>query len=169
MKLTAPHMGNCYIAIEALFSELGHDFIVPPKCSKKTLDLGTKYSPETACLPLKINIGNFIEAIELGAEVVVMIGGVGPCRLGYYAPVEHQILQELSHNIDFITLEHPRNNFKLLKSQLQLIMGKKGIRGLINGCRLAWEKLIAVERLETAAHFALPREREQGITTKTLD
>jgi len=63
--------------------------------SKKTLDLGTKYSPETACLPLKLNVGNFLEAIEMGAEIIIMIGGRGPCRLGYYAAVEQEILRDL--------------------------------------------------------------------------
>ncbi|MGB4266133.1 MAG: CoA protein activase, partial [Limnochordia bacterium] len=46
MKITFPHMGNLYIAIEALLGELGHEFVVPPKSSKRTLTLGTKYSPE---------------------------------------------------------------------------------------------------------------------------
>ena len=60
MKITFPHMGSVYIASKALVEDLGHIAVPPPRCSKKTLDIGTKYSPESICLPLKINIGNYI-------------------------------------------------------------------------------------------------------------
>lgn len=168
MKLTMPHMGNCYIAAEALFNEMGHEVIVPPLSSKKTLDLGTKYSPETACLPLKLNVGNFLEAIEMGAEIIIMIGGRGPCRLGYYAAVEQEILRDLGIQIDFIILEHPRDNFHKLQKQLRILIAKKGIKGLFNGLRLAWEKLGAIEELERTSHVVRPREIHQGETSELL-
>lgn len=168
MRLTIPHMGNCYIAAEALFNEMGHQVIVPPLPSKKTLDLGTKYSPETACLPLKINVGNFLEAIEMGAETIIMIGGRGPCRLGYYAAVEQEILRDLGISIDFIVLEHPRDNYRTLQKQLRLLIAKKGIKGLTYGVRLAWEKLVTIEILERTAHVVRPREIHRGDTSKLL-
>lgn len=164
-----PHMGNLYIAVEALFNEMGHEVIVPPKCSKKTLNYGTKYSPETMCLPLKINVGNFIEAIELGAEAIVMIGGSGPCRLGLYGALEQEILVDLDKQVDFIILEHPRENYSLLKKQVKQLIAKKGVKSLIYGMLLAWEKLKAIERLERIANIIRPRELEHGITSRNLN
>ena len=57
-RVTFPHMGNMDIAIKAMLEFVGLDVVVPPAISKKTLNLGTQHSPESACLPLKINLGN---------------------------------------------------------------------------------------------------------------
>ena len=77
MKLTFPHMGNLWLVAQTLFESLGIDVVVAPENSKRTLDLGTKLSPESACLPLKLNLGNFMEAAEKGAEVLIT-GNLGP-------------------------------------------------------------------------------------------
>jgi len=81
LKITFPHMGNSHIAIKALLTGLKLEVILPPPITKRTLELGVKYSPEFACLPLKINVGNFIEALEQGADTVLMAGGWDPADL----------------------------------------------------------------------------------------
>jgi len=53
MKITFPHMGNTYIAVKALLDDIGAEYVIPPLNSKRSLELGTKYAPEMACLPLK--------------------------------------------------------------------------------------------------------------------
>lgn len=158
-------MGSSYVAFEALLRELGHEVIIPPKCSKKTLDLGTKYSPETACLPFKINVGNYLEAIEMGAEGIVIVGGTGPCRFGYYGALQAEILADLGIKAEIIILEPPKENAKLLKSQLRRLIAPRGLRSLIKGVILAWEQLRALEILDNAALYARPRENKQGSTT----
>ncbi len=168
MKLTVPHMGNSYIALEALLLEMGHEVVVPPASTKKTLNLGTKYSPESACLPLKINIGNFLEAIELGAEGIIMAGGSGPCRFGYYAQVQREILKDLGHEAEVIVLEPPNENFAQLRLQIQRLFALKGMRSFWRGLQLAWEKIQAVEELESVAHYTRPREIVTGNTSHLL-
>ena len=93
MKITFPHMGDMHIAVKAMLAGLKLDVIPPPPITKRTFELGIKNSPEFACMPLKINLGNFIEAMEKGADTIVMAGGWGPCRFGYYAQVERDILE----------------------------------------------------------------------------
>ena len=85
MKVTFPHLGNQYVATKVLLEELGVDLVIPPKCSKNTLNIGAKYSPESICLPLKVNMGNYIESISKGANTIVITGSCGPCRFGYYS------------------------------------------------------------------------------------
>lgn len=53
MNITFPHLGNTYIAAKVLFEELGIKYTIPPLSSKRTLDIGSMYSPEDICLPLK--------------------------------------------------------------------------------------------------------------------
>ena len=64
IKVAFPHMGNVYIAWAAALKKLGIEPLIPPMSAKKTLELGTKYSPDSICLPYKLILGNFLQAIE---------------------------------------------------------------------------------------------------------
>ena len=68
IKVAFPHMGTIYIAWAAALKKLGIEPFIPPYTNKKTLSLGTKHSPEAICLPYKLILGNFIEAIEGGTD-----------------------------------------------------------------------------------------------------
>ncbi len=107
MKVTFPHMGNAWIVIQTLFNALDIEVVVPPKNSKRTLDLGAKLAPESACLPFKVNLGNYLEAAELGADTIVITGGIGPCRFGYYGELERKILCEAGYPFELVVLEPP--------------------------------------------------------------
>ena len=48
-------MGNVYYSCKSLFEELGQEVVLPSICSRRTLEIGAKHSPETICLPLKNN------------------------------------------------------------------------------------------------------------------
>jgi predicted nucleotide-binding protein (sugar kinase/HSP70/actin superfamily) len=118
-------MGNMYIPLSAMLRCLGLDVVVPPPSSKKTLSLGEKHGPEFACLPLKLNLGNFIEAGEMGADTVIMGGGCGPCRFGYYAQIEQAILKDIGRDMDFIVLEPPDRHITELLAKIKRIAGKR--------------------------------------------
>jgi len=102
MRVGMPHMGNIYIPFKALFQRLNIDFVVPPATNQYTLSLGVRYSPEGSCIPFKLMLGNLIEVAEMGADSLLMVGGYGICRLGYYAKVQERILRDLGHNVEMI-------------------------------------------------------------------
>ena len=157
MKVSFPHMGYLYIPLKTLFKGLKLEVIAPPPISQKTMELGVKYSPEFACLPLKINMGNFIEALEQGADTIVMAGGWGPCRFGYYAQVEREILQELGYDFKMVVLEAPDSRISELLLQLKALGEKVSVREAYKAIRFAWKKLTAIERLEKKLEYCLPR------------
>lgn len=101
-----PHIGNYYIPIyNWLTNILDKDttkVMIPKKMSKKTLELGSNYSPDFICLPFKYNLGNFIESLENGANVLIQAGG--GCKYGYYAEVQNQILKDMGYKFKYITL-----------------------------------------------------------------
>lgn len=105
MKITFPHLGNTYIIVKSILDDLGADYIIPPFNNKKALELGTRYTSEMVCLPLKINIGNYIQAYEMGADTILMAGGCGPCRFGYYSQLQQEILKDAGIDMEIITLE----------------------------------------------------------------
>lgn len=104
--ISFPHIGNYYIPIyNWLSSIIDKDttkIMVPKKMSKHTIEIGAKYSPDFICLPFKYNLGNFIESLDNGANVLVQAGG--GCKYGYYAELQKQILEDLGYKFKYITL-----------------------------------------------------------------
>ena len=149
MKVTMPNLGNLTsIAGKALLSNLGHEVILPPPNTKRTLDLGVRYAPEYCCLPLKIVLGNFIEALEKGADTIIMAGGWGPCRFGYYSEIQRMILRSLGYKFEMISLEAPRGNFIRILNQVNRLRNKKSLPSFIKALKLAWAKIVTIEELE---------------------
>ena len=101
--ISFPHLGNYYIPISYLVKKITKcKIIIPPKNNKKTIELGSKYSPDDICMPLKYNLGNYLEAINQGANILIQAGG--GCRYGYYAELQEQILKDLGYEFTFINL-----------------------------------------------------------------
>ncbi len=158
MKVTFPHLGNAHIAITALLSGLDLEVVVPPPITARTIELGVKYAPESACLPFKINIGNYIEAIENGADTIIMPGGWGPCRFGYFAQLEREILNDLGLNFNMLILEVPDFNLRPLLKQIKTTLNNSiSWFDIIKQLRFTWHKLMQVEAIEKEYEFYLPR------------
>ena len=101
--ISFPHLGDYYIPIKYLIKKITNcNIIVPPKNNKKTIELGSKYSPDDICMPFKYNLGNYIDALNSGANILIQAGG--GCRYGYYAELQEQILKDLGYNFTFINL-----------------------------------------------------------------
>ncbi|MDD2519142.1 MAG: hypothetical protein PHG18_04575, partial [Bacilli bacterium] len=73
-----------------------------PIITNKTIELGTRYSPEFVCTPFKYTIGTLIESLENGANVLIQAGG--GCRYGYYSELQEQILKDMGYKFQFINL-----------------------------------------------------------------
>jgi predicted nucleotide-binding protein (sugar kinase/HSP70/actin superfamily) len=101
MKVAFPYFGYDTIALKNFLETLGAEVVLPPLPTERTLSLGTKYSPELICLPFKITLGNFIEALEAGADTLFMAAGARKCRFGYYHFIQETILKQIDNNIDF--------------------------------------------------------------------
>jgi predicted nucleotide-binding protein (sugar kinase/HSP70/actin superfamily) len=162
MKLTFPHMGNLWICLKAMLDYLGVDNVVPPPSTKKTLTLGSKYAPEFACMPLKLNLGNFIEASELGADTIIMAGGCGPCRFGYYAQIEHEILNDLGYCYRLVVLEPPERQISEFLAGIRHITGNRSWLDVIRGITFGYRKARALDELEVMAMRLRPREASRG-------
>lgn len=159
MIITFPHMGTMHIPFTLLFNSMGIEVLLPPPTTKKTLELGAKYSPETVCLPFKIFLGNFIEALSAGADTIITCGGIGPCRLGYYAEVQKTILTKLGFTFDLIVLEP------------DLMGAFRGIHKLFSvrnwfhlhqALKLMWSALQSLDRMERKAVQLRPYEVKLG-------
>jgi len=166
MKITFPHMGHVGIVVKTILTKLGQEVIVPPPTSRRTLNLGTRHAPEFACLPFKVNLGNFIESLEKGADTLLMVGdsGNGSCRLGFYARIQQIILKELGYNFRMITLTN-RSGGEFMGGLADLGRGKSR-KEIASAFWLGWRKMRLCEEAERWSHRIRPCEINRGETTR---
>ena len=82
-KISFPRYAEYNCAFKYITEQaLGARFIMPPALTRRTMELGAKYSPEFVCTPFKTILGSMIESLEAGADTLLMTHGL--CRLGYY-------------------------------------------------------------------------------------
>lgn len=168
MKVTFPHMGNLWLSVQPALEGMGLEVVVPPPCTRRTLALGSLHAPEFACLPLKLNLGNFLEARALGADTIVMAGGVGPCRFGYYATVQKEILDDLDCRMEVVVLEPPDTALGEVLEKLRYLSRspwQEGVRGAV----LGWRRACAVDSLEREAQKVRAREISPGQADRVYD
>jgi len=159
MIVTFPHMGTLSIVLKALFTQLGCQVLVPPPITKHTMELGTRVSPETVCLPFKLTLGNFIEALEHGADTLVTCGGEGPCRLGYYGVIQQKILEQLGYQFRMITVEP-----NLIESyrQLKYVAPHTSWHQLYKAFQLAGAKMNLLDDISSEANRLRAGESVRG-------
>lgn len=79
---------------------LNAEFVQLPEATRRTLELGTLNSTDYVCAPFKHILGDYIEALEHGADVLVQFAG--PCRLGYYGELQEAILHDMGYDFTML-------------------------------------------------------------------
>jgi len=141
--LGIPNLGLVAPAFRASAELLDVRLIAPP-VTKRTISLGTRNSPEYACLPFKMILGTFIECLEQGADTLFMVTSSNACRMGYYSKVHEEILRDMGYKFQF--LRHS-SSAKGLAAVLRTV------KSFTNDA--PWLKVIAAYRLGTAKLKAL--------------
>lgn len=101
--ISFPQLGDYSIPIKFFICHLTDiEVRCSPSITKKTIELGDTYSPSDVCVPFKYNLGNFIEALDDGANILFQAGG--GCRYRYYAELQEKILRDMGYEFDFIKL-----------------------------------------------------------------
>ncbi|MDO5424334.1 MAG: hypothetical protein Q4F41_11460 [Eubacteriales bacterium] len=102
-KIAFPMIGHYNYGIRYIVEKgLEQEYIMQTQMTRKTMEIGSKYSPDTVCTPFKTTLGSMIEALEAGADTLIMTFGL--CRLGYYGELQEQILRDLGYDFDFVNL-----------------------------------------------------------------
>ena len=173
MKVTFPHLGTMHIFCKAIAETAGIPYILPPETSRKTLSLGVLHSNECICLPFKIILGNFIEALRMGADTIVMVGSGPPCRLGLYDLVQKVILEDLGLHYRWLTIP-PRLTWEAIwknheeTRELRKELSLKNVLFFPYALWMGWRKMTFCETLERLAMKVRARETKKGETQKRL-
>ncbi|MHC4927539.1 MAG: hypothetical protein ACYTER_09495 [Planctomycetota bacterium] len=117
--VTLPWMGKQYIHLLArALTNLGINVQLPPKTTDKTIQLGVRNTAEMVCFPLKPTLGNFIEALDEGADTLLMYDSGGQCRLRHYWKIHEFTLRNMGYDFQMYNV-----NFKNVLPVLKKISG----------------------------------------------
>jgi len=166
MRVGMPHMGNIYIPFKAMFDRLKVDFVMPPISNQRTLSLGARYSPEGLCIPFKMTLGNLIEAAELGANTMLMPGGYGICRLGYYTKIQEQVLRDLGYNVEIVQLGVSEHKFLGILNLIKRVSNNASLPKIVSAFRFGLAKLNALDKIERMVQKVRPVEVVKGMANQ---
>lgn len=164
-KIAFPHMGTISYAWSAALRIIGCEPFIEPYTSKKTLSLGTKHAPEAICLPYKLILGNFIEAIEGGTDYVAMITSPGCCRLGEYGKCIENALHDLGYEAKYIELQL-YDGIKGMYNFLKEASGKNNPLLFSRAIFIAILKVFTLDKLESLLSYYRAREINHGDAEK---
>lgn len=168
MKLTFPHMGNAYIAVRVLLDELGLDYYMPRVGDRRSFEKGIANAPEFICLPFKTVLGNFIEGLDNGADVILFGGGRGQCRLSYYGDVEREILHDLGYKFQYIHLDLNHLSYDEVREKFGPFLGDTGHARIAKAVSFSVWTVFAVDGLYALAAKVRCRETEKGAADRVM-
>lgn len=158
-------MGNFYITFETLLKPMCTSVVVPPRPTRKSIELGVRHSTEFTCFPMKATLGDLILALEKGADTLAWFEGAWSCRFGYYGRLHHQILRDMGYR------------FKSLILGGELITAVKDVRravrfkipAMAKALRLCWHKSKLVKLTESISRSVRPYEKNPRETTRVTE
>lgn len=157
-------MGNVYIAWASALRKLGIEPVIPPKTNKKTLEMASKHSPESICLPYKTVLGNFLQAIEGGADYVAMISSPGICRLGEYGQSIKYVLKEMGYGDKYIELQL-YDGFKGMYNFLSELSAGNPVL-IVKAINIVIRKIFVLDKIENLFSYYRAREVVMGTAEK---
>ena len=141
-------MGSYPVLIERVLAMLFPEakILPPPPFTEKTLEIGSRYSPENVCSPFKYNIGNFIEVLEQGANVLAQTG-LG-CIFGYYGEIQERILKDLGYNFRFLCFSRGKESMRTAFKTYKELGGRQSFNTLAKAAFFAMSSMRAMDRFE---------------------
>jgi predicted nucleotide-binding protein (sugar kinase/HSP70/actin superfamily) len=149
-------------AYRKLFETFGHEVIMPPKPSQRTIELGTKHSPEFICFPFKIILGSYLETVELGAEVIVTTGFIGACRAVYYGNLSERILHKLGYPVEVMVFDTPAEDFRGFIRQCRVLGNGLPVPEVIRALELTLRLIFAYDDFQKKIIHLRPYEQIPG-------
>ncbi len=164
-----PRMGRIDIPLKALVVSLGAKVVIPPANSNKALELGVKNSIEGICLPYKMNLANYIMALESGANTLMMFQAPGSCRLGNYTKMAQKTLKKMGYNFDMVIFDMYKSKMKQTLHAFWHVTHCLNPFKYYKGFSLGFSKFFAIDTAEKLLLKTRPREINKGDSEKCYE
>ena len=161
-----PRMGNIDLSMYALVSSLGAKIVMPPKNSNEALEIGVKNSIEGICLPYKLNLANYIMALEKGANTLMMFQAPGSCRFGNYTKMAQKTLEKMGYDFDMVVFDMYQSKMKQTLEAFWHVTRCINPYRYYKGFSTGFNKAFAVDTAERLLFYTRPREINKGEAEK---
>jgi len=167
-----PSMGLLDMAARTLVELCGVRTLPTPRTLTTCVELGREISPEFVCFPFVATLGQMRALLDAGANTLLMVGGKGACRLGWYAQVQETLLRNMGYDFHLCIADAPfplSTKWEAFQRTIKDVTGGAPWPQIISAFRVAVRQLEAMDRAETTAHRLRAIERAQGTTNRVLD
>lgn len=164
-----PRMGRIDIPLKALLVSLGANVIIPPPNSNEALEIGVKNSIEGICLPYKLNLANYIMALEKGANTLMMFQAPGSCRLGNYTKMAQKTLKDMGYDFDMVIFDMYQSKMKQTLQAFWHVTHCVNPFKYYKGFSLGFNKFFAIDMAEKMLLKIRPREIHKGDAEKCYE
>ena len=157
-----PQMGDYAVPVTYLLKHIvDAETLYIPKISSETIELGSRYSPDFVCTPFKYTLGTYIECLNMGANVLIQLGG--GCRYGYYHELQEQILKDLNYHFMYINLvTKGKTDIKKIIKQLKKIDSKFSIIKGLYYFLVTKNMIKYMDKIDDYIRFHIGFEKEKG-------
>lgn len=172
MVIGLPSMGHLDLAVRCALNECGIESIPTPHASKEILELGKNLSPEFVCLPFIITLGQMRYLLDHGATHLMMVGGKGKCRLGWYAQIQEQLLRNLGYDFEMIIIDSPlplSARWSKFRGAIKEATGNASWLRVIKALYAGYHRIAAIDRAEHECHRIRAFEQKQGTVDKLFN
>ena len=164
-----PRMGRIDIPLKALLVSLGAKVVIPPPNSNEALEIGVKNSIEGICLPYKLNLANYIMALEKGANTLMMFQAPGSCRLGNYTKMAQKTLKDMGYDFDMVIFDMYQSKMKQTLHAFWHVTHCVNPFKYYKGFSLGFNKFFAIDMAEKMLLKIRPREIHKGDAEKCYE
>ncbi len=164
-----PRMGRIDIPLKALVISLGAKVVIPPANSNKALEIGVKNSIEGICLPYKLNLANYIQALDKGANTLMMFQAPGSCRLGNYTKMAQKTLKSMGYEFDMVIFDMYQSKMKQTLQAFWHVTHCLNPWKYYKGFSLGFNKFFAIDTAEKLLFYTRPREINKGDAEKCYE
>lgn len=167
--ITWPRMGRIDIPLKALLVSLGAKIVIPPANCNKALEIGVKNSIEGICLPYKLNLANYIMALEAGANTLMMFQAPGSCRLGNYTKMAQKTLKSMGYKFDLVIFDMYKSKMKQTLHAFWHVTRCLNPWKYYKAFSLGFNKFFAIDTAEKMLFKIRPREIHKGDAEKCYE
>jgi predicted nucleotide-binding protein (sugar kinase/HSP70/actin superfamily) len=121
------------------------------------------------CLPFKTVLGDFIQGLEHGADVILFGGGCGQCRLSYYGDLQQEILRDMGYKFKYIHLNLSHITYLDVYRKLSPVLEDSSKLRIARAVTSAAKTVFAVDKLYALAGKIRCREIKKGSTDHIME
>lgn len=171
VKIGAPSVSWSGKALASLLAACGVETVPAPPVSAKTVELGKELAPEFICYPMVTTLGQIRELLAAGANLIVMVGGKGRCRLGWYAQLQELLLKAKGYDFELVILDSPfplRKNWGKFSRAVKLVTGNSSWPKIVRSFRAAYLKMRVLEEAQALVRQKRAKELHRGSAGRLL-